>query len=330
MPGAYLRATVTGTKCISLLIDGRVNRGCPPHSLPVVEYSIDEGAFQSQQLQPNQSVYAIALASELDSQKPHRIEIYFRAADLSAGCWHTDSAHLRLSGLQMDARARVFPPPRRPRLAISFGDSITEGVGVNGLFTSWQQLEVNNARTTWLSIVAATLDCEYGQLGSGGQGIAVAHELPPLGETWDRYDAKTSRLTDGRLVPEPDFVFCAMGTNDFNRDVTESYLSFLGAMRKACPNARFFCIVPPLGFHEGEITAVVAKCNQAGDAKVHLIDIARLRTSFRVGQGATQLAADGVHPTTFGQAMLGGLIATQVQQVLDQAQATTQALRDHR
>ena len=39
--------------------------------------------------------------------------------------------------------------------------------------------------------------------------------LPPLPQSWDRYDAATSRLTEGRLVPEPDYVFCCMGTNDF-------------------------------------------------------------------------------------------------------------------
>src|SRR4029079_15795570 len=103
MPGAYLRATVTGTKHIAIVIDGGVNRGCPPQSLPVVEYSIDVGAFQPLQLQSIESVYAISMSIELDSQKPHLVEIYFRAADLSAGRWRTDLAHLRLSGLQLDA-----------------------------------------------------------------------------------------------------------------------------------------------------------------------------------------------------------------------------------
>ena len=58
-----------------------------------------------------------------------------------------------------------MPRPRATEGAIAFGDSITEGVGVDGLFTSWQKLDVNNARETWFPIVCAALDCEYGQPG---------------------------------------------------------------------------------------------------------------------------------------------------------------------
>lgn len=60
----------------------------------------------------------------------------------------------------------------RTKRAIGYGDSITEGVGVDGLFTSWSLIGVNNARATWFPLVCAVLDCEYGQLGSGGWGMA--------------------------------------------------------------------------------------------------------------------------------------------------------------
>jgi hypothetical protein len=56
--------------------------------------------------------------------------------------------------------------------------------------------------------------------------------------------------------------------------------------------------------------------NEAGDSRVYVIDIAPLRTAFRAGQGATQLAYDGVHPSEYGNAMLGTLIAVEVQKVL--------------
>ena len=50
MPGAYLKATCQGTRGIGVLIDGTANDGCPAESMPVIEYSIDEGAFTTKPL----------------------------------------------------------------------------------------------------------------------------------------------------------------------------------------------------------------------------------------------------------------------------------------
>jgi lysophospholipase L1-like esterase len=220
--------------------------------------------------------------------------------------------------LAIDAGGTIAAVPTRPRRAIGFGDSITEGVGTDGLFTSWQSLGVNNARETWLPIVCAALDCEYGQLGSGGHGTTRTIHLPPLPETWDRFDPTTSRLSDGLLLPEPDYIFCSLGTNDYDKDITADTTRWLIAMRKACPTSRFFCIVPPLGVHRAEIAAAVAGRNGAGDHRVYLIDTAPLQNAFRANQGATQLAYDGVHPSRFGHALLGALIAVEAQKVLSQ------------
>jgi lysophospholipase L1-like esterase len=182
---------------------------------------------------------------------------------------------------------------------------------------------VNNARATWFPLVATALGCEYGQLGTGGQGMVRPIEIPPLPQTWDHYDAKTSRLVDGRLVPEPDYVFCGMGTNDHRLDgkkfvmipIQAAYTAWLADVRKACPNTKIFCVIPPLGWHAEEIAAAVATRNKAGDRNVFLIDTAPLKSLFTT-TGATQLAEDGVHPSVFGNAMLGALIAAEAQKTL--------------
>jgi len=84
--------------------------------------------------------------------------------------------------------------------------------------------------------------------------------LPPLPQSWDRYDAATSRLTDGLLLPEPDYVFCCMGTNDFEgdgpqrrqMDITAAYTNWLKSVRKACPKTRVFCVTADRMAHEGD------------------------------------------------------------------------------
>lgn len=308
LPGAYLRATFGNTSKIGLIVDGSGNDGCPPESMPVIEFSVDERPFQTAQLSKFEERYVVPLADNLSPDQPHRVEVYFRAADLTRQRWTAPTARLRLAGFQLDAGGETLSTMSRPKLAIAFGDSITEGVGVDGLFDSWQSLGVNSARTAWFPIVAAALDCEYGQLGSGGQGMVRGLELPPLPETWHRFDNETSRLIDGRLKPEPDLVFCAMGTNDFEKNIALPYGNWLQAMRRACPTTHIFCIVPPLGVHADEIRQAVATRQSAGDARVHLVDTASLTHAFRAGQGATQLAADGVHPTLEGQSKLAALV----------------------
>jgi len=316
MPGAYLEAAFQGSATVGLVIDATTNRGCPAPSMPVVEFSIDEGPYRVVALTRTDAVYTLPMAGALDVAAPHRVALFFRAADLTRGRWTSTATHLRLAGLTLDATGAIVPFPARARRAIGFGDSITEGVGVDGLFTSWQSLGVNSARVTWLPIACAALGCEYGQLGSGGQGMTRGLELPPLTQTWDRYDPATTRLTGGLLLPEPDLVFCAHGTNDFDKDITADYTRWLSAMRAACPHAQFFYIVPPLGVHEAEIRAAVAARQRSGDGRVHLVDTAPLRRAFRANQGATSLAHDGVHPSGHGQALLGALIAVAVQKEL--------------
>ncbi len=317
MPGAYLKLTFRGSKVVELMVDGKANRGCPAPSMPVVEFSVDEGPFQVVPLTGTDEVYALPMAHGLDSNAVHRVDVCFRAADLGQDRWGSSRAHLRIAGLALDAGASVLPSAAPPKKAIAYGDSITEGVGVDGLFTSWQKLDVNNARGTWFPIVATALDCEYGQLGSGGLGMTRALNVPPLPQIWDHYDAASSRLTQGKLLPEPDYIFCALGTNDYEKDITADYVRWLTDMRAACPHSRFFCVVPPLGVHKAEVEAAVKARNKANDARVYVIDTSRLASAFRAGQGATRLAYDGVHPSLYGNALLGAVITGEVRAILD-------------
>jgi hypothetical protein len=321
LPGAYLKLVFQGSPSVGLLIDGTPNVGCPAASMPVVEWSMDHGPYVISQLKKAGECYVLPLAKGFDPAVPHSVEVYFRAADLAQKRWQSPVDHLHLAGIVLDTGGTLRPCPPRAKRAIGFGDSITEGVGVDGYFTSWQVLEVNNARATWFPIACAALGCEYGQLGSGGQGMVnPSLALPPLPQAWDHYDAVASRLTDGKLQPEPDYVLCMMGTNDGSSDITKPYTNWLAAARRAGPTSRIFCIVSPLGYHANEIGAAVAARNKSGDPRVYLVDTAPLRDAFRPGI-PTQLAYDGVHPSVYGQAMLGALVAVEIQKVLSREKA---------
>jgi lysophospholipase L1-like esterase len=326
MPGAYLKAAFQGATAIRLLVDGAANRGCPAGSMPLLDYSIDGRAYQTVPLAATGGVYALPLARALEPDRPHRLELHFRSANLGPARWSASTVHLRVAGLELEAGGSLLPCPERPKKAIGFGDSITEGVCAEGLCPFYSNLLMNNARVTWFPVACAALDCEYGQLGTGGQGMVMPRELPPLGQTWDHFDAPTSRLREGRLQPEPDYIFCCMGTNDFedkggqpaHRNITAACIAWLAAVRQACPNARCFCVTPPLGWHAAEWAAAVKARQQAGDQRVHLIDTAPLQGGY-APRWATQFAPDGVHPSVYGQGMLGAFVAVQAGKIIGES-----------
>jgi lysophospholipase L1-like esterase len=229
-----------------------------------------------------------------------------------------------LAGITLDDGGVLLPVASLPNTAIGFGDSITEGVGVDKLFTSWQVLDASNARASWFPMVCAALECEYGQIGTGGQGMVnPSMVVPPLPESWHLYDAKASRLTGNLLLPEPDYIFCAMGTNDFKNgdinqpeDITIAYTGWLAAVRAACPKSRIFCIVPPFGWHRQEILTAVTTRNRAGDDLVHFIDTAAVKDGYSTASKPSKFAYDGVHPSVYGNAMLAVHIIAEVQKIL--------------
>jgi lysophospholipase L1-like esterase len=318
LPGAYLKAVFTGSSTLGIVIDATANGGNQAIA-PAVEWSVDGGAFQTQPINRKGGIYTLSLAQGLAAGQPHRIEFYFRLASLDDHRWAGSDGHLRVAGLVLDDGGSLSDCPRRKKLAIEFGDSITEGVGVESLFTSWQSIDMNNALKTWAPLLASSLDCEYGQLGSSGLGMVNPLGVPPLPESWAYYDKDHSRLRGGLLLPEPDYVFNNLGTNDKGLDIAAAYQKWITDVRRACPHARIFCVVPLLmGLHRDEIAAAVAFSQKGGDTRVYLIDLPELEPGYsQGGPGETAYAYDGCHPSIYGHAVFASHLAVRVQKILD-------------
>ena len=326
-PGAYLKTIVNGTSIIGLVIDGTANNGCPTENMPTIEYSIDQGPFTIVQLKQTGALYTLPLANGLDAAASHKLELYFRAAGLDER-WTASTAHLRIAGISLDEGGTLARHAMRPKKAIIFGDSVIEGFNVDCQAVAGPDWMLCSNARTWSHFVCGALDCEYGQLGSCGQGMVNTEiNLPPLPQTWDIYDgySATSRLTDGLLLPEPDYVFCNMGNND-HANLTSDYIAWVQAVRAACPHSRIFCIVPGSGYHRSEVEAVVAALNQAGDARVYLIDILLMNKLVPNVGLATQGSYDGGHPDMYGQGVFGAGVALETQKILSQADLNNDGL----
>ena len=59
MPGAYLKAAFRGSTSVGLVVDGSINRGCPAASMPVIEFSVDEGPFKVVPLTSDEASYVV-------------------------------------------------------------------------------------------------------------------------------------------------------------------------------------------------------------------------------------------------------------------------------
>jgi lysophospholipase L1-like esterase len=306
-----------GSRAVGVVIEEPAAEACGSGEAPILEASLDHGPALVHQVGRSGHRTTLELAAALDPNVPHTLSVSFRAGTLIER-WLAPARRLRLGGWRLDAGARLLPSPCRPALAIGWGDSITEGVGVDSLFASWSELGPNRAQATWLPIVAQALQAEYGQLGSGGQSLtaAIPGGLPPLRDTWSIYDGGgQTRLRQGRLDPQPDYVFCNHGTND-RIDPGAAYLRWLEAVRQAAPKADLFVVVPINGFWRREITAVVSGRRAAGDQRTHLVDCPDLQAAAPAGGHPTALAFDGAHPNALGQALFGAAVATRAARAL--------------
>jgi lysophospholipase L1-like esterase len=322
LPGAYIKAAFTGSATLGLLIDGTSNAGCPPNVMPVLDWCVDKGPRQTRQLTQT-TLHAFPLAQGLDPSKPHEAQVWLRATGLAEHRWTAPTDHLRVAGIALDDGATLADVALRPKRLIAFGDSITEGVGVEARFNSWTDLTPNNAEKTWAPLLASTLDCEYGQLGCSGLGMVMPREIPPFPQTWSFYDAGHSKLQNGRLVPEPDYIFNNLGTNDARPtdNLTQPYAQWLQDVRTAAPHAKIFVVIPLMGVHRLEIMqAVQLSLNNGatrGDRNIHLIDLPELKPWFDVTRGATTYSYEGCHPSAEGQALFAAHLLVKVQKVLD-------------
>ena len=146
-PGAYLKTIVNGTSTIGLVIDGTANNGCRPENMPTIEYSIDDGPFTILQLTKTGTVYTLPLVNDLNAAASHRLELYFRAASLQER-WHAPMPNLRIGGISLDEGGTLSRYAMRPRKAIIFGDSVTEGFNVDCKAASGPDwMKCSNART---------------------------------------------------------------------------------------------------------------------------------------------------------------------------------------
>jgi len=260
-PGAYFKVLFLGTSC-RLTTDTSSN--LPPYSQ--FWFRVDGGPFTKYTLSAGNPV--VTVAEGLVSRK-HLLEVVIKSTSETVDRWLKQRTAVVFTGILLDKGATVAPPLRQPFNILVFGDSITEGVRVNGYVGIPNDTDRNDALQDYSWLLSQELPAEVGVVGFGATGINTggSGSVPALGKSYALLWTGQSRsFTD----PEPDLIIYNEGTND-GSSITAGMLAVVRALRQAAPNARQLLLVPFNGSHAAELNAVVTTIGSShlslGDTK---------------------------------------------------------------
>jgi lysophospholipase L1-like esterase len=305
-PAAYFKIQFTGTSVlIGVDVSALSGAGVAAKQYPRIVYQIDNGAWQTYQLQSTDS--QVLLGSSLASGT-HSLEVVFLASDVYTARWNGTSS-LKITGLVIDTGSTVSSASLLPKRMLSFGDSITEGAWVLGNhtdLTNYSNYEV--ATSSYAYQVAASLNAEFGNASFGGESwdTVFNSDIPSFINAWNYYFSSNSRLSGGLLSPVPDYVTVNMGANGGPGSPT-TVVNWLSALRTATgAPAKIFELIPFNGSGRTNITSGfnTYKSNSS-DPNVFLIDLGSNGVTYSTGGSYSY---DGLHPNIVGQAQLASLV----------------------
>jgi hypothetical protein len=331
--GAYLKFQVTGTVNLSVGIDNATTNGFPSGEMPIVRYSINGASWTDIQLVPSQT--SLVLSSSLSPGSVYGVEIYLKSSSSTSGyadVWGSNGVSpsnvMRINGLTLDSTGSISAATLRSRRSFHFGDSMLAGEHCN--------LDGSDDSTqSWAPLMAQALNCEYGQIGYGGQGWEVTggSNAAPFNTAYEFYSAGRPRSGFSEL----DYIFIHHGSNDARSSIGGSSIqsdcnTMLTNLRALC-GARtiIFIFVPPQGSYAANLAAAVTSYKMAsGDTKVFCIDATSQfpSTAFTLTFGGlTEWTYDGVHPLIYGHARLAAAYSAKA--ISSTSTTTTPTIQSH-
>ena len=322
--GGYLKFGVTGTSRIALTVNTAINKGMTDSHMPCIKVIVNgpalDGVARYFQFPPDDSGdEPIAVASGLDPKLPYQVLIHVTGADeLQMSGWSGTIFQTQINRIVVDGGASLLPASLRPKRALFLGASYEQA------YFGLQKLDgpvytYVDSSLSWPFFVAYGLDCEYGQVGIGGQGWVRPGSggYPAFPASWDHFDQGNAKTFRHDL----DYVFVHFAENDAAEDgaaVQKAVTSWIPAARAAFGNdAKIFIILSLPQIQSGPVKAGV---RAAADPQTYLVDPG---TEFRhvVFSGGPTWASpdDGIHPDAVHQSLFTAFVIRQAQACIDGA-----------
>lgn len=320
-PGAYLKRRVKSTYlALNLDVSAMVSASLAANRYPVLLFRIDDGEWESHQIAsaPDFHVVFEGLADEF-----HDVEIIVNASDAFTARWNETSAVI-IDSVQMDTGWETDDFTEPTDTILFYGDSITEGAGLNGAATNGAQyVAFASAVDGYAAHIARGLNAKDGRVAFGGTSWSATwnSDVPPFVDTWDFYSSGNSRLTGGLLTPEPTWILVAHGTNvvpDGSPSSGTVVADFLTALRAAAPGSKIVVLVP-FGQATNAVTYIPAGFSSyqtaTPDSQCKLINLGAIDGIGPAVTGtATFKTTDGLHPNTRTHAELAAQIVAEIKE----------------
>jgi hypothetical protein len=329
--GAYLKlaCTVASGGYIKLNCNTTRLQTLSAGVCPVLAWSVDGTAFQTQQLPFSASTYQLTLSSTAGA---HTIIMFVDAVDLTTalamGDRYTNSAtgasDVTINGVELDAASTLNAPTVNSNNLLAFTDSTGE---MPQLLSATLTISGQSASQSWVMAMLQQ-GYEVGLVGASGQGWAVnigsggnaygnvpklVDTVTPANSAWRNYSSGNSRLVGGLLVPTPNVVITQEGQNDGSTDPTTAIQAYFPSMRTAAGSSALLVDVIP--FTGNQRTNITSAWNGVADTKSLLIDMG---TDF-----GTAVSTGGAYTNSTAHLNLRGntLVAARIAQKIQQAQS---------
>lgn len=282
--GAYLRVLFDGDPSTLQVGFDVTNQPASPN-VSRVGIRIDGGPWQDSAVAASVSV----TMPTADTYQTHLIELVVIATTESTNRWNSpQNTAVIFTGVTGDVTLTTRTVRRKPLRALTFGDSITEGVRVISMNAASDVLR-NDARIAWAYPVGEALGAEVGVVGFGATGLTKAGSgnVPKFASSIPYLYAGTAR--DLATAP-PDVVIGHVGSNDLSAtdaQVSTETTALCNWLVSNTPSTCPILILPGWALRKASaIAAGVAAC--ANPNRVSYVDT--------TGWWNSADASDGLHP----------------------------------
>jgi hypothetical protein len=293
--GAYFRTLVGGSKTCGI---GLIIGTATPYSQCWARF--DSGNWQ--EYVPTTSgaqTWSLTLPNGTTTNK-HLLEFVIKSTTETQDRWNNQTTSLTFTGITLDAGGALTLPTARRYCVLIYGDSITEGVRVNGFEGIPNDTDRNDVLSDYSYNLGPLLDAEIGVVGFGATGLSRggSGNVPPLPQSYNQLWKGQPR----DFSPVPDLVIYNEGTNDGNDSTTPQMVEVIkgiGYRGKANTHAglngtRHLVLEPFAGSQKENLQAAVKS-----------IGSSNVVYGSTEGFWSRSDASDGLHP--YGYAHLNSL-----------------------
>lgn len=296
--GAYghVKVSATGNVALDVDVSRLVTAGVGSTHYPIVSYSLDGGAWTDVQLTSSSTaVDALVAGSVATHDLRYRYKADWQGTDKWTGIGSPaiPADALVVTNLTVDTGASTVALTNRPKRAIFYGDSITDGL----MAANNSGLPGGNDACTFnfTTQIASALNAEFGVFGHGGTGYEVASGsagAPNFPSSWNLQFSGASLLTSGTFTVQPDYIFVFHGTNGSTSQADVA--GIITSLRTAAPSAKIFFVYPPTS----------TNANAATDAAIAAASADKSLFELKPAQSIYD-TADGTHLTYTGEVDYG-------------------------